>query len=140
MTYYSRNKEKYKAYSKRYKQEHPEWYRHRNRVTERTRRETARKEVLHFLGGKCSICGFDDWRALQLDHINGDGARDRRENGTGSLTTAGYRRLLADPETPNKFQILCANHNWIKRYENNECIANKNLALMTPFGEGCHQA
>jgi len=37
-----------------------------------------RDEAIRILGGKCSRCGFDDFRALQIDHINGDGAEERR--------------------------------------------------------------
>src|SRR6266446_5698640 len=32
-----------------------------------------RREVIEHLGGKCVHCGFSDYRALQVDHINGDG-------------------------------------------------------------------
>ena len=33
--------------------------------------------VLSKLGGKCCRCGFDDPRALQIDHVNGDGYKER---------------------------------------------------------------
>ena len=29
--------------------------------------------------GKCMICGFTDPRALQIDHVNGGGAKERKE-------------------------------------------------------------
>lgn len=78
--------------------------------------QTARKAILEILGDKCSQCGFNDLRALQIDHISGGGSKDRR-NGKGSY----YHRMLKDLETqPNKYQILCANCNWIKRSLNGE--------------------
>lgn len=72
-----------------------------------------RLAVLAKFGGKCVKCGFDDPRALQIDHINGGGGQ---ANKYMSLPW----QLVVSPE---KFQILCANCNWIKRYENNEVRA-----------------
>lgn len=65
-----------------------------------------RLKVLTHLGGKCSECGFDDVRALQVDHVNGGGSKDRA--------------LFAGREGNEKYQILCANCNWIKKYVNGE--------------------
>lgn len=61
----------------------------------------------------CKVCGFSDIRALHIDHINGGGKC--RGNKL-------YRLILKTPidEIGRNYQILCANHNWIKRYENNE--------------------
>jgi len=50
----------------------------------------SRQKVVDSLGGVCVRCGFSDIRALQIDHIK------------------------------NKYQLLCANCNWIKRYEDKE--------------------
>lgn len=65
------------------------------------------------LGGKCVRCGFSDSRALQLDHINGGGLRDKRS------TATRYRQILSG-KSVGEFQLLCANCNWIKRAENGE--------------------
>lgn len=76
-----------------------------------------RMKIIEVLGGKCVKCGFLDWRALQVDHINGGGTKDIRSKGTNIY----YRCLTEDIiKNPNKFQLLCANCNWIKRYENKE--------------------
>ena len=74
----------------------------------------SRKEILSCLGGKCKKCGFNDYRALQLDHINGDGNKDRK------LHMNSYKFYKHVKENISNFQILCANCNWIKRYENKE--------------------
>ncbi len=75
-----------------------------------------RKEALVALGGKCARCGFTDWRALQIDHVHGGGTKERRENpGTISL----YLRVIARAAS-GKYQVLCANCNWIKRFEESE--------------------
>ena len=70
-----------------------------------------------FLGGKCSHCDFNDSRALQIDHVNGNGADDRREFGEAMYTKNFLKRVLA---SPGKYQVLCANCNWIKRAEQGE--------------------
>lgn len=78
-----------------------------------------RLEVIYKLGGKCFRCGFSDIRALQIDHVNGGGTKEVRSLGAGRM----YRNILDKISTgkPLKdYQILCANCNWIKRYENNE--------------------
>ena len=62
--------------------------------------------ALMVLGRKCVRCGFDDIRALQIDHINNDGYKENR--------VKMYHKILrGDTEG---YQVLCANCNWIKRY------------------------
>lgn len=77
-----------------------------------------KSQVFTLLGGACIKCGFSDVRALQLDHIDGGGNKDRL---TAPRGNDRFRSMLRDPEgTQTKFQILCANCNWIKRVENKE--------------------
>lgn len=91
-------------------------------VSPSTRNEYRRKwfkkvksEVLVLLGGKCVRCGYDDIRALEVDHINGDGKFDRHRTGTSLYYF--YRKNIGS----GRFQVLCANCNCIKRAENQEC-------------------
>ena len=95
----------YHAHRKHYRQIHLAWSRNR------------RLQLIRKYGGKCVRCGFVDWRALQFDHIVGVGVREYRRG-----TSKYYRSILEDKS--GKFQLLCANCNWIKRYENNEHGAN----------------
>src|SRR6267378_5501639 len=74
-----------------------------------------RKAALIVLGDKCVRCGFDDDRALQIDHVNGGGRADHVKRGPRAI----YKEALSNPGS-GKYQILCANCNWIKRAENNE--------------------
>lgn len=74
----------------------------------------TRNKILLFLGNKCSRCGFDDPRALQIDHINGHGSKDRKNRGWSKR----YKDILCGKDT--SFQLLCANCNWIKRVEERE--------------------
>jgi hypothetical protein len=71
---------------------------------------------LELLGGKCVRCGFSDIRALQFDHIHGGGCKDKRERKAIIYKDVIDTTLRGE----NKYQLLCANCNWIKRCENNE--------------------
>jgi hypothetical protein len=79
--------------------------------------QRVRKGIIAMLGGKCVRCGFSDYRALQIDHVNSDGALERAKFG-GSATIRFYLRV-ADSFTKgeNRYQLLCCNCNWIKRSE-----------------------
>ena len=74
----------------------------------------ARQRAIAALGGKCVHCGFDDWRALQIDHVNGGGCREEKQIGGHGI----IRKVLRG-ETEG-YQLLCANCNWIKFYEKKE--------------------
>lgn len=76
-----------------------------------------RKMAMEVLGNCCKRCGFSDERALQIDHINGGGVQELRN----TPSYARYRWIRDNPEeAKKKYQVLCANCNWIKRHENNE--------------------
>jgi len=83
------------------------------------RKQYARISLIGMLGGECSTCGFRDVRALQLDHIDGSGAADRRRFKNIGVTYYHYY-LKNIEEAHQKLQVLCANCNWIKRDINNE--------------------
>jgi len=86
-----------------------------------------REALITALGGKCSCDGDGCWhtgecviadrRCLQIDHINGDGAKDReRLKGVG-IVNYYFAHLV---EARGKIQLLCANCNWVKRHQNYE--------------------
>ncbi len=82
--------------------------------------QRVRQELFSRLGGKCIKCEFSDPRALQIDHVNGGG---RKELETIKGKNKGYYlylRKLSNAELKRKYQLLCANCNWIKRSENME--------------------
>ncbi len=110
--------EKKKAYNKEYMRKsrlaNPSV--HRERVIKCNTK--LRKEILNALGGKCVRCGFSDPRALQIDHVHGDGSHYR----LARLQSHKYYRLIlkAIQEGSQEYQLLCANCNWIKRAERKE--------------------
>lgn len=81
--------------------------------------KSVRCATLTILGNKCVKCGFDDARALQIDHINGGGVRELKKVNGASYWNQVIKSVL---NKENKFQLLCANCNWIKRSENKEAI------------------
>ncbi len=87
-----------------------------HRKEHRKRREQMRLDIFERLGNKCKKCGFSDPRALQIDHINGRNKEKR-------MQWYAFRNYLLDlPESElfKNYQILCANCNKIKQYEENE--------------------
>jgi hypothetical protein len=78
-------------------------------------RATKRRDALQFLGGACVRCGFDDERALQIDHVNGGGKRE-----IAALASGSYGVLMRVLSGVSGYQLLCANCNWIKKHEQRE--------------------
>lgn len=77
-------------------------------------------EVLsHYSRGKprCERCGFDDIKALSMDHIEGGGKKHFKEIGGAGPVFYNWLRLN---DYPSKFQVLCMNCQWIKREEEKE--------------------
>lgn len=104
----------HEAACKRYCENNPE----KRRQTQRDYVRRKRAEILVFFGAKCAQCGFDDPRALHLDHINGGGYKARRD---GERQSGQSKLIREDPDRARKiYQLLCANCNCIKREENNE--------------------
>lgn len=67
--------------------------------------------VYDLLGRKCVECGMEDVRALQIDHVSGSGCQDRKKSRSNY-----YKHVLQGIlSSPGKYQVLCANCNWIKR-------------------------
>lgn len=106
-----RNSLKGKATRKKYSQTHKSGY-------QKEYLRKIRNSVVEILGGVCIKCGFSDIRALQIDHINGGGSKERKSGGyVGNFHKHVLRSVL---NQENKYQLLCANCNWIKRVENKE--------------------
>ena len=135
-TYYERNKEKVRAKRKEYyyihqkesiqksteyNRKHPDKSKIHANQSRKKRQESLKKELYCLLGNKCVQCGFSDARALQIDHINNDGYEERKL--LGKLDSIGRNKyILSQPikEIRKKYQLLCANCNWIKRFEHYE--------------------
>jgi hypothetical protein len=114
-----------------------EWY-HDN--TERSLASNPitilRQKVIEKFGARCAnpSClvpgGCADVRALQVDHVNDDGAEERKKLGVVVGPKGGQRPLhrhnaakiyqMALEDTEGRYQLLCANCNVIKYRESLE--------------------
>lgn len=96
------------------------WY-NRNLETARASRRNSwkelRKQVIKAYGGKCKCCGESIFEFLELDHINCDGARERRELSTVEgkmIRPCQFYQWLRNNGFPGKdtrYQLLCSNCN-----------------------------
>ena len=127
--YWRRKKgEEYRPFDRK---EYNKWYRNNNLLKQRDYLRNERMAVVEALGRKCVDCGFEDVRALQIDHVGGGGSKERKERPyKGSFHKHVLRSFLNNEK---RYQLLCANCNWIKRSVNNElldsrkgCIIKKN--------------
>jgi hypothetical protein len=100
-------------------------WRTRHPGIEKERKHLLRIKILtHYGGGKlsCIRCGFNDIRALSLDHINGREMSDITARIKGIKIEKNlecYRRLIRE-NYPEGYQTLCMNCQWIKRFDNKE--------------------
>ena len=90
-----------------------EAWKQRQRVYGRKRYRKFKENIYKKLGKKC-WCGFDDIRALHIDHIYGGGTKEKQKLGWQYL-----RKLskISTDELKKNYQILCANHHAIKSWK-----------------------
>ena len=74
-------------------------------------RSKVRTDLIKEYGGKCCECGITDIDVLDIDHINNNGAEQRREGMYGYNL---YRWLKKNHWPKDSFQLLCRNCNWKK--------------------------
>ena len=103
-----------KSVTKNYCQKHRQTMVLRGRAT----RARLRDEVLAGYGNKCTCCGETTRAFLTLDHVNGGGSRDRKEN--HAIGNKLYRGLIKRG-FPSDFRILCMNCNFGRQFNNGIC-------------------
>lgn len=89
-----------------------------------------RLAILKALGAQCVKCGYSHPAALQVDHVHGDGAEERKAHGSGV-----YKHIFLNLST-GRYQILCANCNVQKAVENCEGTKRINpddIPWMVPY-------
>jgi hypothetical protein len=110
---YVKNNPEVKEYRDNYGKEYRKTHKYKSNSTKK-----VRNKIFELLGKKCVKCGFSDIRILQIDHIKGNGKKQRK------ALKNYYRmllKILEDLTAGSKdYQILCPNCNWIKRIENKE--------------------
>lgn len=88
--------------------ENPELHRHQSRVA----KAKLKASLFDMYGHSCVWCGFDDKRALTLDHKRNNGNEERRSIGERGVYLKAKNCFL-----PDEYQILCMNCQFIKRCE-----------------------
>lgn len=118
--YYIDNLEKAKASRRKTNKKYYEKYYNRKKLYNSNLWKEIRLKTMQVLGGvKCKKCGFDDYRALHIDHINGGGKKHKKSFSSNKT----YHKYIMD--NPQEFQVLCANCNFIKKSENKEIRIRK---------------
>lgn len=93
----------------------------------RQMRRRTRLFVVAALGGRCIDCGESDIRVMTLDHVNGDGAEHRREQGDSSrrIWRDVEKQIITLGESTRKVVLRCYN-----------CHFKKDLKLWWFTGDG----
>jgi hypothetical protein len=118
------------------------WKEHNGLNYGRVYRKSHRQAAINKLGGRCAKCGIQDLRTLQIDHIDGGGTQERISNSRSA------ENAIVRDDDQNKYQLLCANCNWIKRHENkehnkyksdktNKYVKNKRLEVIKALDGEC---
>jgi hypothetical protein len=82
----------------------------------RSRYQIRKHLVFQLLGNKCVGCGETDARVLDLDHVENDGNKRRKEQ-KGTSPYYVHRDILQN-KNQKAYQLLCRNCNWKKRLVN----------------------
>src|SRR3990167_8992182 len=101
------------------------WIAYKTKTRNKAYEILAKDNVIRCVFFKKYKCceGQNDWRILQIDHINGQGEKHRR-----SLGSDLHKWIRDNPhEAREILQIACANAQWIKRYEEHEVPPKKQL-------------
>lgn len=131
--YNTKHKERLKQQQKEWRKKHKleilervnKWRKDNKEKVNRNAAKSASKimkeiriEILEHLGNRCIKCGFSDPRALHIDHVHGGG---RKEVKQFSNYLMYLKYVLEQLKNDSKeYQLLCANHNAIKRCKNRE--------------------
>lgn len=92
-------------------------------------------EVLSHYGNgglACVSCGFSDIRALTLDHINNNGAEERRANKVVKSGGTWLYQWLRRQGYPGGYQTLCMNCQFIKEKVSRGLISNLKRSVGKP--------
>lgn len=94
----------------------------KQKIQSRKQRKKIREQVYAGLSDNktpcCAVCGEFDMDMLTIDHVKDDGADHRRILGSSDMAGNLYRTIIKENYPKDKYQILCANHQFKKRRQN----------------------
>lgn len=125
--YYQRNRDRLIQKAEQWNKENYGKHREIGRRSEQKHKDMA---YASYGGYKCQCCGETERSFLVLDHVNDDGAKNRRAeiNSKGNWTKVGPHsgaklyRWLRNNNYPPYFQVLCSNCNLSKARYKGVCI------------------
>lgn len=93
--------------------------RQRRNINSKIQYIELKNDIIAHYGGKCVCCGELEYYFLGVDHINNNGAEERRttKNGTGVI----FYHWLKKNNYPNGYQILCHSCNQGKQSNKGTC-------------------
>lgn len=107
----SKNPEKIKAHTAKFREKHRESL----RANQRRLHQELKLETIRRYGGVCQCCGISEPQFLTIDHMRGDGSEHRREIfGNNKFAGSRFYRWLKKENWPEGFQVLCFNCNVAK--------------------------
>jgi len=116
---YAEHRDEILAKNRRWKQNRtPEQVDAYNKKTVAWKAGVKREVLEHYSNGEqaaCAVCGYNDIRALSIDHVNG-GGRQHRESINGYHIYPWLRKN----DYPEGFQVLCMNCQFVKKAEQTE--------------------
>ena len=118
--YYEQNKEKCQESARKKYYKNVEENRKKGREKKRRWYKKNSEMVMKHYGGnppKCACCGETEMSFLVLDHINNNGADERKKIGNGNVFSWIIRNGF-----PSGYQVLCANCNTSKLKNGGICI------------------
>ena len=80
----------------------------------RVRYMKAKADLITLYGGACVCCGEAEFAFLTLDHVNGDGAAERKALGYTPNPSTFMRRMVKAGKQDPRYQVLCFNCNCAK--------------------------
>ena len=113
----------YMIRTKAYYQANKGILRPKENASNRQKRARVKEAVFGAYGGYvCACCGVGEKAFLTLDHIENDGAQNRRKI-AGKRHAAGYTTYdwIVKNGFPSGFQVLCMNCNFGKRMNKGVC-------------------
>ena len=116
--WYKLNHEKVKNYARKY------YYSNRKRLLQKAKiqLQKIKAEAYNALGKMCNCCKLTDARFLTLDHINGDGYKERSYKGIRRISGRNAYFIARQKNWNSSiYQLLCWNCNCAKAGNNNVC-------------------
>lgn len=108
-----KNRDKVRGYSRKYYYANREKEIIRSMVGNAKRYHKLRFKAIQRYGGQCSCCGEDIFIFLSIHHVNKDGNKHRRELKKKSLNIYEW---LKKENYPEGFMVLCRNCNWAESH------------------------